>query len=108
MQNETVINECNVYVSDFVSYAHFVALALDNLDFQIEHECEVDYGNTILCTLTEGIFAEIREISEHQIGDPSRHLFAHAYVKVESQFDDPKFYEVEVHEDPSWCEDEAA
>ncbi|WP_395517821.1 hypothetical protein [Pseudorhizobium flavum] len=107
MAEITQINGADVFEVEFKDHATFIALALDNSNFEIHHEQDADYGQMTICTLSEGLYAYVRVISEHQIGQPSSGLFAHAYVKTENEFENGvSFYEVEIHEDANWSEDQ--
>ena len=113
MTNTIKINGADVFEVEFQNHATFIALALDNSNFELHHEQDADYGRMTICTLDEGLYAYIREIDEHQIEQlgrdlfVERDLFAHAYIKTESEFQiGVCFYEVEIHEDANWSEDQ--
>lgn len=97
----TNINGCDVFYLEFRNHAHFIALALNSEEFDLSHEQDADYGRMTICTLSEGLYAYIREIDEDDI-EPlaDRGLFAHSFIRTANEFQNGvRYFEVEIHED---------
>lgn len=104
----TTINGTEVQVinGEWSKYT-LISMALNSDNFSIEHETDADYGQLEIFTLNDGLWARVREISEHQIGKEALgDRFGFAFVKtVQNDYRNPDgedivtFWKVEAFED---------